>query len=152
MNRRKKSILLESTLVLAITILAMLAMVMFKDKTNQREALLAMEQLGVKILDYRQEYGVIPPENVVESIRPSIQGNARLGTLHYRARWIGLDARKSEIVAYTHKHYRSPLVESGTIVLHLDGSVSWMTSREFNSLLNHQQSEEEKRATEADTF
>ena len=148
MNRRKRSILLESTLVLAITIIAMLAMVMFKDKTNQREALLAMEQLGVKILEYRQEYGVIPPENVVESIRPSIQGNARLGTLHYRARWIGLDARKSEIVAYTHKHYRSLLVESGTIVLHLDGRVSWMTPREFNILLNHQQSEEEKQAME----
>ncbi len=150
MNRRKKAILLESTVVLTVTVMAMLAMVMFKDKTNQREALLAMEQLGSKILEYRQTYGVVPPQSVVENIRPSIQGNARLGTLHYRARWIGLDARDSEILAYTHKQYRSPLVEDGTIVLHLNGNVSLMTPRDFKILLDHQQSDEEKRAAQSE--
>ncbi len=149
MNRRKKAILLESTVVLTITVMAVLAMIIFKDKTNQREALLAMQQLGAKILEYRQEYGVIPPESVVENIRPSIQGNARLGTLHYRARWIGLDAKDSEILAYTRKHYRSPLVDNGTLVLYLDGRVSWLTPHEFQILLDHQQSDEEKQAVES---
>lgn len=146
MNRRKKAILWESTAVLTITVVAVLAMVVFKDKTNQREAVLAMQQLGAKILAYRQKYGAIPPENVVDNLRPSIQGNARLGTLYYRARWIGLDAKGSEILAYTYKRYRSPLVHNGTLVLYLDGRVSWLTPHEFQILLNHQQSDEEKRA------
>ena len=100
----------------------------------------AMEQLGQKVLDHRNEYGSVPPESYIDGIRKNLQGSVRLGNLRYRARWIDFECPPDEILAYTEKNYHSLLLSSGFIVLRLDGSVEWMDKQNFKTLLAQQQS------------
>ena len=132
-------------IVIAITAIAVVAMINFRDWVNHSEAMRAMEHLGQIVLKYRDDpnHPSVPPKSWVDSQRENLPGNVRLGNLQYRARWIDFESTPDEILAYTEKNYRSLLIGSGYIVLRLDGRVEWMGKKEFEMLLAQQQSPEE---------
>jgi len=140
MNKRQKSILIDFTAVIVITITAVVAMMNFKDWVNRAEAMRAMEHLGKMVIKYRSNYGALPPESYVDRIRETLPGYPRLGNLHYRGRWIGLDSPDDAILAYTEKKYRSLILHHGFIVLRRRGHVEWMEKQKFERLLAQQQS------------
>ena len=139
MNKRQKSILINFTIVIIITAVAVVAMINFKDWVNRSEAMRAMEHLSQIVLQYRKSYGSVPPESYVDRIKEELEGHVRLGNLQYRARWIDPDATPGEVLAYTGKKYRSSLLSDGYVVLRLDGRVEWMGKQEFDTLLPEQQ-------------
>jgi len=139
MNKRQKTILMDFAVVIAVTAVAVLAMINFKDWVNRSEAMRAMEQLGRIVLQYRKDHGSVPPESYVDRIKESLEGYVRLGNLRYRAQWLDLESSSDEILAYTEKNYRS-LMGKGFVVLRLDGRVEWMEKQEFRNLLAQQQS------------
>ena len=139
MNKRQKSILINFTIVIVITAVAVVAMINFKDWVNRSEAMRAMEHLSQTVLQYRKNYGSVPPESYVDRIKEELEGHVRLGNLQYRARWIDPDATPGEVLAYTEKKYRSSLLSDGYVVLRLDGRVEWMGKQEFDTLLPEQQ-------------
>jgi len=145
MNKRQKNIIQDLILVAVITIAAVVGLVNFKDYVNRTEAMRAMEHLGRVVLGYRQEHGSVPAEYYVAEVKKELEGSARLGALHYRARWIEFGAGPDEILGYTKKDYGSSIFGHGYIVLRLDGRVEWMKEKEFEALLDSQQSPEEKR-------
>jgi hypothetical protein len=140
MNRRQKRLAVESVTVMAVTLVAVIAMINVKDWINRSEALRAMEQLGTRILEYRQTNGSVPPQSYVDSQKGRVEGHVRLGKLQYRGRWIDFDATSDEILAYAEKKYRSLILGDGYVVLRLDGRVEWMDKPEFEKLLAQQQS------------
>ena len=144
MNRRQRVLLREIITAVVITALAVLAMYSFKDWINRSESMRAMEHLGRIVLQYRNDFGLVPPESYVNEIREKLEGNARLGDMRYRARWIEFEAENDEILAYTKKRYSSLLLGEGSIVLRLDGRVEWLQREEFDNLLAQQQSALEK--------
>ncbi len=144
MNKYQKRVIVKALVVASVTTFFVVGMIEFKNVVNRSEAIRAMENLGQKILTYREEHGTIPSQNHVDCIRETLPGHVRLGDLHYRARWIGFDADDKDILAYTPKGYNSLLTGSGAIFLTLDGQVQWMNKSEFQSLLDEQQSELEK--------
>lgn len=138
MNRRQKAILVESIAVIALTAVAVWGMINFKDWVNRSEAMRAMEQLGQRVLQYRQQHGAVPPETYVESIKESLEGHVRLGNLRYRAQWIDFESTADNVLAYTERDYHSLLVGKGYVVLRLDGRVQWMNRKDFRQLLSQQ--------------
>jgi len=82
----------------------------------------------------------VPPESYVDSIRGKLEGNVRLGNLHYRALWIDFEATEDEILAYVEKDYHSFILGHGFVVLRLDGHVEWMEKKQFDALMAKQQS------------
>ena len=143
MNRRQKTILIDFITVIIVTVIAVVAMINFKDWVNRSEAMRAMEHLGKIVLQYRKNYGSVPPESYVDRIKEDLEGHVRLGALHYRALWINLESTPDEILAYTEKNYRSLLLGSGYVVLRLNGRVEWMNKQQFETLLVQQQSQAE---------
>ena len=139
MNKRQKNIIRDFTTIIVITIIAVVAMINFKDHVNRSEAMRAMEHLGRIALKYREDNGAVPPESYIDDIKENLEGYVRLGKLNYRARWIDFEASPDEILAYTEKNYPSPLVGKGFIVLRLDGRVEWMNKQSFTTLLAQQQ-------------
>lgn len=140
MNRRQRSILINFIAVMAVTAIAVVAMMNFRSYVNHSEAVRAMEHLGRIVQQYRQSLRQVPPESYVESIRGKLHGHARLGILRYRGRWIGIESGPDEILAYSGRNYHSLIVGSGVIVLRLDGRVEWMDKDDFEKLLAGQQS------------
>jgi hypothetical protein len=147
MNKKQKQILANFAVVIAITIAAVIGMVEMKNGVNRSEAIRAMEQLGRIVGDYKQKNGSIPPESYAESIKVSLQGQIRLGNLQYRARWIQFDSPPDTILAYVTKNYHSLFFRPGAIVLRLDSRVEWMDKKEFEKLLESQQSALERELT-----
>jgi hypothetical protein len=147
MNKRQKNILVDFVTVIVITVVAVVAMLNFKDWVNRSEAMRAMEQLGQIVLKHRDTHGAVPSESFVDGIKQNLQGQARLGELRYRARWLDFESTPDEILAYSEKNYNF-LLGDGYIVLRLDGSVEWMEKKQFESLLARQQSPEEIRILE----
>ena len=143
MNKRQRALLTEVLIVLAVTVLAVIAMVNVKDWINRTEAMRAMTQLGEKILDYRQARRSLPPKSFLPTLREGVEGDVRLGKLKYRSQWIGLDADPNEILAYTRKQYPSSVIEDGYVVLRLSGAVEWLTDEQLKAELAEQQSPEE---------
>ena len=144
MNRRQKAILRNTTTVIAITAIAVVAMINFKNWVNRSEAMRAMEHLGRIVLQYRQNYGSVPPESYIDRIKEELEGHIRLGKVIYRAQWINFESTPDEILAYTEKHHSSWLFGKKYIVLHLDGRVEWMDKQKFETLLAQQQSSQER--------
>ncbi len=143
MNKQQKAILIEFITVIAITAIAVGAMVNFKDWVNRSEAIGAMNQLSQVVLKYRKEYGSVPPESYVNEIKRDLKGGVRLGDLKYRAQWIEFDAPPDEILAYAEREYPSSLLNDGYVVLRLDGRVEWMDKQQFEKLLARRQSKAE---------
>jgi hypothetical protein len=131
--------------VIIATTAAVVGLVNFKDYANRTEAMRAMEQLGQMVLRYREVHGSVPAQFYVDEVKKELEGSARLGALKYRARWIEYGATGNEILAYTRKDYGGSILGGGYIVLRLDGRVEWMKEKEFEALLDSQQSLEEKR-------
>ena len=145
MQKRQKFILIRFAVVIIVTVVAVVAMINFKDWVNRSESMLAMDSLGKVILKYRAENGSVPPESHVNSIRINLPGNVRLGDLfRYRALWLSFDSPPDTILAYAKKRYRSLILKDGIIVLKLNGSVEWLDMKDFETLLAKQQSSLEK--------
>ncbi|MHC4131028.1 MAG: hypothetical protein ACYSSP_08815 [Planctomycetota bacterium] len=143
MNKRQKKILRDISTVLIVTVIAVTAMINFKDWVNRSEAIRAMEHLSQIVIQYRQDHGAVPPESFVDSIRDDLQGGARLKELVYRARWIGFESIPEDILAYARKETRSFFIKDGYVVLRRDGKVEWMKEADFEALLAQQQSQDE---------
>jgi len=143
MNRRQKAILIEFVVVLAITAVAVVAMINFKDWVNRSEAMRAMQQLGQEVLSYRKIHGLLPSQSYVEHIKEDLEGYVRLGDVVYRGLWIDFESTNDEILAYTEKDYHSLLLDEGYVVLRLNGLVQWLGKKEFETVLAEQQSPEE---------
>jgi hypothetical protein len=148
MTKRQKIIVAKFTLVGAITAAAAFTMLNIKDFTNRREGMLAMTQLGQKILEYKKNYSSLPPESYIKNVREKLGGNVRLGTLQYRAIWITYDSVPDTILAYAQKDYHSLFLNGGYIVLRLDGKVEWIEKNQFETILAAQQSLEEIKTTQ----
>jgi len=133
-NKRQRALLTESILVLAATTAAVIGMIHLKDYVNRSEAMRAMGQLGERVLEYRKQYGSLPPESFVTSIKGNLEGSVRMGNVKYRALYIGLDASADTILAYSHKGYTSSFLKDGYVVLRLDGAVEWMSPAQFAAL------------------
>lgn len=142
-NRRQRALLTESILVLAATATAVVGMIHLKDYVNRSEAMRAMGQLGERVLEYRQQYGSLPPESFVTSIKGNLEGSVRMGNVKYRALCIGLDASADTILAYSHKGYTSSFLKDGYVVLRLDGTVEWMSLAQFTALFAAQRTPDE---------
>ena len=140
MNRRQKDVLVNSITVTTITIIAVVAIMIFKDWVNRSEATKAMGHIGRIVVEYRQQKGFVPPESHIAKVKQTVEGYARLGELKYRARWIDFESTPDEILAYTRKNYNSFFFSAGYIVLRLDGRVEWMDVDAFEKLLATQQS------------
>jgi len=143
----KRALLIESLLVLAATVAAVVGMIHLKDYVNRSEAVRAMTQLGGRILDYRQKHGSLPPESFVDSIKGDLEGAVRMGNIRYRALWIGPDAPDETILAYSQKKHPSSFLQDGYVVLWLNGRVEWRPSAEFKALLAEQQTPAEAAMT-----
>jgi hypothetical protein len=143
MNKQQRWILINFTVVTVVTVVAVVGMVELKNWINRSEAMRAMEQLGRVVGDYRRKNGSVPPESYVDGIKNSLEGQARIGNLHYRARWIKVDSPPDEILAYVTREHHSLFFRPGAIVLRLDGRVQWMDKKTFEKLLASQQSQME---------
>ncbi len=152
MKKRQKSMLIEVVVVVAVTTLAVLAMMNFKDYINKSEATKSFYDLSSIIKNYKEKYGSIPPESYLQQIRDDLQGSLRLGGLQYRSRWIDFDSPPDTILAYTERNYRSPFVNSGYVVLKLNGQVQWMGKKEFKQIFATQQKPQEIELLKKETF
>jgi hypothetical protein len=139
MNKLQKRILANFVVVLLVTATAVVGMVELKNLVNRSEAMRAMESLGRVVSDYKQKNGSIPPESYVDGIIKSLEGQLRLGDLHYRAQWIAFDSPPDTILAYATKNYRSLFSRPGAIVLRFDGRIEWMDKASFDKLIAGQQ-------------
>lgn len=147
MNKKQKQILANFAVVIVVTAMAVVGMIELKNQVNRSEAMRAMEQLGRIVGDYNQKNGSIPPESYVDGIKKSLEGQVRLGNLQYRARWIKFDSPPDTILAYVTKDYHSLFFRPGAIVLRIDGLIEWKDKKEFNKLLDNQQSVTEREMT-----
>ena len=143
MIRRQKVLLRDVMTVIAFTAIAVVAMINLKDWVNRSEAMRAMEHLGRRVLQYRKNYGSVPPESYVDRIKEELEGHVRLGKVNYRAQWLDFESTPDEILAYTERRRSSWLFGKGYVVLRRDGRVEWMDKQEFETLLAQQQSPEE---------
>jgi len=142
-NKRQKATLVEVATVLLITLIAVVAMINFKDYINRSEAISAMQQLGKIVLEYRQQHGRVPSESVFLREKNDVKGSVRLTDLIYRGLWIDFEAEPNDILAYAEKNYPSSLLDDGYVVLWFDANAVWMGKAEFEELLAQQQSEVE---------
>jgi len=131
MNRRQRAVLTESVIVLVATAAAVVGMMQLKDYVNRSEAMRAMTQLGTQILEYRQQYGSLPPQSFVDDAKGEVEGAVRMGNVVYRALWIGPDAPADTILAYSQKRLPSSFLKDGYVVLRLSGAVEWMPTPQF---------------------
>jgi hypothetical protein len=140
MNKQQRRILVNFAVVMVVTVAAAVGMVELKNWVNRSEAMRAMERLGRVVNDYKQKNGFVPPESYVDGLKKSLEGQARLGNLHYRALFIEFNSPPDEILAYAINKYRSLFFRPGAIVLRLDGRVQRMDKEDFNKLPARQQS------------
>jgi len=138
MNRRQRAVLTESAIVLVATAGAVVGMMQLKDYVNRSEAMRAMSQLGTQILEYRRQYGSLPPQSFVDDIKGEVEGAVRMGNVVYRALWIGPDAPGDTILAYSQKRLPSSFLKDGYVVLRLNGAVEWMPTQQFAALFPKQ--------------
>lgn len=143
MNKRQRAILIEVATVVTITIIAVVAMINFKDYINRSESIAAMKEVGRIVARYRQQNNRVPSESVIVAEMRNIKGAVRLPGMVYRGLWIDLEAEPNDILAYVEKDYPASLLDDGYVVLHFDANVVWMECEEFEALLAQQQSEVE---------
>ena len=90
-----------------------------KRKKGEEFPFMSLEERQ-EVLKYRNRNASLPSESHLVRIKEQF---VRLGTLHYRAQWIGFDSEPNAILAYTQKHYHSIALRPGYVVLYLDGRV-----------------------------
>jgi hypothetical protein len=141
MDKRQKAIVAEFLTVIAVTSLAVVGLVNFKDYVNRSEALQAMQAAGELILEYQDKNNLLPPESYVEQLKREVKGGARMGQIQYRGLFIGPRAEPNEILLYSEKQYKSSFLDDGYVVLFVDGAVKWMGVKEFEEMLGKQQTD-----------
>ena len=153
MNKAQKRLVTNVIGTAVVIAIFILAFANFKDYVNKTEAIRSFDQLGKAILDYRKQYGLLPSESVMEGLRDRMEGAVRIGNLHYRAQWISIDSPPETIVAYAEKKYNW-FIQSGFIVLRLDGQVQYLPAEQFQKLLAKQETmaeaEEMKKSQKSD--
>jgi len=147
MNKLQKRILANFTVVMVVTVAAVVGMVELKNLVNRSESMRAMESLGRVVSDYKQKNGSIPPESQVDEIIKSLEGQFRLGDIRYRAQWIAFDSPPDTILAYAIENSRSLFSHPGAIVLRFDGRIEWMDKASFDKLIAGQQTQMELEMT-----
>ena len=143
MNNYQKSLIRHILITLALTLAAVGTMINLKDLTNRSEAIRAMRILGGQLQEYRKKNLSLPSETVLTKMKENLPGSSRLGDFQYRAVWINYDSPNNEILAYAEKNYKSLFVKPGYIVLRLGGEIEWMKKKDFENLLQKQQSPKE---------
>lgn len=141
MTRYKRSLLIQSAVILLATIAAVVGLMHLKDYVNRSEAMRAMTQLGGRILDYRSTHGSLPPQSFIDDVKNQVDGAVRIGNVRYRALWIGLGAPDETILAYSEKRHSSSFLDDGFVVLRLNGTVEWLPSAQFRALLATQRAD-----------
>lgn len=131
MNKKQKYFLLKLLVVFSVTAVTVAAVSSFKDFINKSESLLAMENLGALINQYRNQHGTLPPENYIDDIKTKLRGAPRMGKLVYRAKWLDYTTTSETILAYSKKDYSGIILSSGYVVLKYNGEVQWLTEDEF---------------------
>ena len=144
MNKQQKWVLIKFTAVVLITVGSVAVITELKNGVNRAETIRAMEHLGKIVSDYKQKNGYVPPESFVDNLKESLVGQARLGDLHYRARWLDADSTPDTILAFARRGSRSLFLKPEVIVLLYDGKVQRMEEESFNKLFAAQQKPEEK--------
>jgi hypothetical protein len=146
-DRRQRAILLEVATVLVVTVVAVLAMINFKDYINRSESISAMKQVGQIVAEYRRQHNRVPSEPLVKAEMANIKGAVRISGMVYRGLWIDLEAEPNDILAYAQKSYPASLLDDGYVVLFFDANTVWMNADEFEAVLAEQQSEVEIKMT-----
>jgi hypothetical protein len=143
MDKRQKRILIEFVVVIGLTVIAVVAMIYFRNLVNHSEAMRAMEHLGRIVVEYRKGQGSVPSQSYIDSNKNQLEGYPRLGDLQYRALCIDFESGPDEILAYSEKDYGSWFIGKGYIVLRLDGTVQWLDKHECEAILKKQQGRKE---------
>lgn len=143
MNKAQIQILKRFFTVIVLTVIAVIVLINWRHLVNRSEAIRAMEHLSTVLQKYREQKGWLPPKSYVHNIEQNLTGHARLGQLHYRARWISYDAPPETILAYTKKDFHSIFLQDGFVVLRLDGKVRWLNEKEGEKTLSEQQKMQE---------
>ena len=138
MNKAQKRLLTNLASTAVIVVAFIFGFGNFKDYVNKSEAIRAFKQLGQEVLKYRNQTGQLPSETMIANLKEQLEGSARVGTIEYRAQYISIDSPPDTIVAYNEKDYNW-LIESGFVVLLLDGRVLYLSPKEFNDLLKKQE-------------
>jgi hypothetical protein len=138
MNKAQKRLILNVLGTLVIIVVFIFAFANFKDYVNKTETIRAFNQLGEKVLEYRKRNGILPNESVIDDIKKQIEGSVRIGNIYYRAQWISIDSPPETIVAYAEKKYNT-FIESGYVLLRLDGEVEYLPVKEFKKILDKQE-------------
>lgn len=145
LTKKQRQTLRDFLTVIAITSFAIFLLFNFKDMVNKTESMKVMQQLGNIITEYREDRGIVPPESYIEDVQKNVPGFERLGNhLHYRGIWLDYQSNPNDIIAYSVKSYRNLLVEPGVIILRLDGSVEYVSAKEFEKIMQNQMSEYER--------
>jgi hypothetical protein len=140
MNKKQKYLVARFIIVLFFTAAAIILMFDIRAWVNYSEARKAMNQLGQVVVEYRKEHHCVPPESYIKDIKERLEGGARLGNFHYRARWIEFDSPSDEILAYSRIEYPSLFVDKGFIMLELGGEIKWVGLKKGREILLRQQS------------
>ena len=140
MNKRQKNLLTNLIFILIITVGFVVFMANVRNSVNSSGAVRAMKLLGEEALKYRRNYGSLPGEPHIETVRKNL-GIVRLGEIHYRAQWIdfGADAN-STVLAYKIKPVKK-FFRKYYVVLRLDGRVELCGKVEFEKIRYEQQKE-----------
>jgi len=142
MNRRQKSTILNLLSVIILTAVLVSAVGYWKNHVNKSDSIRVMRLLSKVVRQYRQQnHKALPPESYINRQREAI-GDARLGRIQYRARWIDFNAGMDTILAYAHKDY-GMAAGKGYIVMRLDYNVEWMGEMEFEELFAAQRNQAE---------
>jgi len=144
MNKRQKWALIKFTAVVLITVGSVAVIAELKNGVNRAETIRAMEHLGKIVSDYKQKNGYVPPESFVDNLKESLVGQARLGNLNYRARWLDADSSPDTILAFAKRGSNSLFFKPEVIVLLYDGKVQRMEEESFDKMFAAQQKPEEK--------
>ena len=71
MNRRQRVVITEFVVVVVITAVVVFAILNVKDIVNRSEAIRAMQELGQRVMAYRNQNRSLPPESFISEIRES---------------------------------------------------------------------------------
>ncbi len=142
MNRRQKSTVLNLLSIILLTAVLVGGVGYWKNHVNKSESIRVMKLLSEVVRQYRQQNSrALPPESYINRQREAI-GDARLGTIQYRAQWIDFNAGMDTILAYAYKDY-GITAGKGYVVMRLDYNVEWMGEMEFEQLFAAQRNQAE---------
>ena len=143
MNKRQKIIIAKLVIVIVVTFFAAVVLMNLKAVGLRREAMRAMTNLSLEIMNYKKTYIFLPPQEYLDKIIRDMKAQGLLGDVQYRAS-TAVDSKDDEILAYTKTNYHTMFDKDDCLVLRLNGSVEWMDKFELDALLARQEGPMEK--------